>query len=106
VELLSFQFSFSTLVRLALTGGLMYATWIGHNWGRLWLVVLSFGAVAALALLGVSTADRLGAGALVLFAGCGILYTTIGCMLLWSRDVRAYLDEDKFPLPPGADHDN
>jgi hypothetical protein len=53
-----------------------------------------------------TSADRLGAAVLVLFAGCGILYATIGCLLLWSRDVRAYLDEDKFPLPPGADREN
>jgi hypothetical protein len=100
LELAVLNVSVSTIVRLVLTGGLLFATWVGHGWARLTLVVgYCFGIVAVL-FLGVSGLDSTtGLLNLLVLGVVLVLFAVSGWMLQFSTDLRSYLEVEKSPQP-------
>lgn len=79
-----------TLVVVGAVTWVMYATWIGHTWAR--------NTLAGLALLGVLFA---GSSAVVnrspWSGGLALLFASAALVLLFSSDLRAYANVEKFP---------
>jgi hypothetical protein len=100
LELAVLNVSVTTVVRLVLTSGLLFATWVGHGWARLTLVVgYCFGIVAAI-LLGVNGLDSV-AGPLkqVVFGVILVIFAVSAWTFQFSTDLRSYLEVEKFPRP-------
>jgi len=98
IELAVFNASVTTMVRLVLTSGLLFATWVGHGWARITLVVCYCLGVVAAILLGANGID--GAAdplKLVLLGVSIVVFASFAWTFQFSTDLRSYLDVEKFP---------
>lgn len=97
-ESLVADLSVTGVVRALLTSALLFATWVGHGWARALLIFGALGGGVLCVYAAVGLAEHSTAPSRLAFLGVTIVsYGLAGVMLLFSRDVQAYLKLEKLP---------